>query len=184
MSPTVINQRLKDLGGLHPCIGPGSSGTRSPLSEKEISELEDDLGVRLPADYRQFLSEYGACRFKSIVSSHPDLYYRIAHFLGGGQDENDSGHIRGAIAVFEGRMPDNILPIAECDDGAICLGISKTVYGRIFYWDRENEWDWQQQERRSSGDALSIDEQFQNISELAESFEAFILDLQIVHPDE
>lgn len=179
MTMSAIMTRISELGGLFPCIGPSSSGRITPLSEEKISELESELEVTLPDDYRRFLSQYGACRFRSIVSSHPKLYYRIASFYGGSDNE-----ITDAIFEFEGRMPESLLPIAECDDGAICLGIGEDNFGKIFYWDRENEWDWKQQDQKSSGNELSKEELFQNVTEISDSFEALFFILQIVEADE
>ena len=181
MPMSTIDVKVAELGGLHPCVDTSGQDKVWPLTEQEIADLEGEFGVTLPTDYRQFLAQYGACRFKAIVRSRGASYYRVARFYGGGVDEDDAGHIRGALLDFEDRMPSSILPIAECDDGAICIGTRNEVYGKVFYWDRENEWDWQQQERISAGETLSRDEQFQNVSQLADSFEAFICDLEVIH---
>lgn len=65
-------------------------------------------------------------------------------------------------------MPFNIIPIADCPGGdLICIGVIKEVYGRIFFWDHNQEkFD------------PSENELWSNVYLVSDSFVDFILSLQ------
>lgn len=150
------------------------------MSDEEIAAIEISVGEPLPADYRWFLQTHGRSRFAGIVRSDSAPYDDISFFYGGGDNPHHIGHLRRALAVFGGRIPQELLPIAHCDDGQICLGVKGDMREKVYYWDRWNEWTWQQQEKLKAGQTLRNEERFQNVSELAGTFEQFISGLVIV----
>jgi len=174
----AIEQRLGELGGLHPCLYPEGS-LLGPLTEQEIQELETVVGATLPADYREFLLKYGRCRFDDIVRTSERAFFCINFFYGKSPGNDNTGCIKNALSVYEGRMPRSVVPIAYCDDGEIVLGVRGAEREQVYYWDRWNEWNWQQQDKLAKGDKLTKEEEFQNMTCLAPSFEKFIFGLEI-----
>lgn len=89
------------------------------LSLERISEVEAQMRVILPNDYRLFVSTYGAgdFAFTSVYSPDPDslwsLWRAIEQFLGGRRDflpfaDNGCGDYLG-FPVVSGRCEDRIL---------------------------------------------------------------------------
>jgi hypothetical protein len=177
MSMMTIERKLKELGGLHPPLYPEGSPF-GPLSEEEVKELEQAVGGELPTDYREFLLKFGRSRFDAIVRKPESNFYCINFFYGKGSATDDIGDIRKAVRAYEGRMPKTLIPIAYCDDGEIVLGISGAQRGKVYFWDRWKEWDWQQQDRLAAGQSLTKEEEFQNVREIGSSFEDFVLGLE------
>ncbi|MGC5023029.1 SMI1/KNR4 family protein [Micromonospora sp. DT47] len=61
-----VRDRATVLDGVYPSFGggtgpwPRSSGLEPPLTDTQVREAEQDLGIALPADYREFLLRVGA----------------------------------------------------------------------------------------------------------------------------
>src|SRR5215813_5880993 len=61
------------------------------LSEDEVEKLEQQLGTRLPADYRAFLTTYGGYAFDHLVT----FPYRQPY----------AGGDTGVLSLFFGHLP-------------------------------------------------------------------------------
>lgn len=113
------------------------------LHEEDILQLESQLGLSLPSDYRTFLlhhngghPEPNAFRSKTIL---PGGEYDILAWFFCLQD-GDMNDIRTVHNIFQGRIPPNLLPIAEDPFGnLICLSSSGRDEGKILFWDHEQE---------------------------------------------
>ncbi|MDZ7386770.1 MAG: SMI1/KNR4 family protein [candidate division KSB1 bacterium] len=185
-----IENRFPLLGGIVP-IG----NTFVPVSEEELHSIETALGVALPNDYREFVQKYGASAFGESVQfrlMQADPVHPVESLLGTpitryeegplsafyGGKEAGTYSLAKEIAVYEGRMPDTMIPIA--DDGGgnqICLGIKGKERGKVYYWDHHNEWD-EQDYLEDYGEPMPPEAKFQNVYLIAESFEDFIRRLE------
>jgi hypothetical protein len=114
------------------------------LSEDELEALERQLGARLPADYRAFLTTYGGYAFDQLVT----FPYRQPY----------AGGERGVLSVFfgnlpgdaydllrnrntyRGRVPSDLLPVATDPGGnLIALALGGEHKGKLYFWDHEEE---------------------------------------------
>lgn len=184
MKPEIEN-RFPLLGGIMP---------RDPMTEDELVAIENDLGVHLPDDYRDFVKTYGGADFNEPV--HFQLMYNepihpVPSLLGIPIPRYDKGpfsHFYGSqsgnqclakkIEILKGRMPDTMIPIA--DDGGghqICLGIKGEEQGKVYYWDHHNDPD-EQEYLEDYGEPMPPEVKFQNVYLVAESFEDFIRRLE------
>jgi hypothetical protein len=137
---------------------------------EDLDSIEQQYGFRLPSEYRKFLLEYGRIDFPTGISYL--LKERVPEVarLGDFYDLQSDGfnNLRKNIDTYRGRMAFNIIPIADCPGGdLICIGVIKEVYGRIFFWDHNQEkFD------------PSENELWSNVYLVSDSFLGFILSLQ------
>ncbi|MBN1312390.1 MAG: SMI1/KNR4 family protein [Anaerolineae bacterium] len=117
----------------------------SALTEHDIEAAENAMGVRFPDDYRHFLLQNNGGKPDPnmfLIPDHPipgqsdllDWFYCIVH--------DSPIDIISACRAFKGRVPEECLSIG-CDPGGnqICLVISGTEQGKIYFWDHEEEAD-------------------------------------------
>ena len=141
----------------------------------KVARLEMSLGRRLPSDYREFLLACnGGYVGGALWFNGPTPTGRVAdagvHHIGGFRKE-DYFSLDWSRQVYRGRIPSDLMWILDDPFGnAICLGVRGEAYGKVFFWDHEeepdpDEWDG----------AL---ETAGNVSLLANSFGEFVSGLQ------
>ena len=87
---------------------PASAYVAGPASEEQIRAAEEELGVKFPREYRDFLKEYGA-----LAVHKYDIAGVFEH-----EDENEPpmfSHIANCSSGFKEFLEENLLPIS--DDG-------------------------------------------------------------------
>jgi len=113
----------------------------NPLTEEDLANLERQLDMTLPAQYRQFLLRSNG------GSPSPDIVdiegleggmASIQSFFGiGGPLECDD--LSGNKEVFSDRIPPRMLPVAcDCSGNIYCLSVSGDDCGRVIYVDRQS----------------------------------------------
>ncbi|WP_081444774.1 SMI1/KNR4 family protein [Blastopirellula marina] len=188
-----VQQIFERLGGVRPIFG----NELCPMNESGIIAIERQIGNRLPDCYRKFLSTYGACTFNGQSPDNPYIVYRSLTHLpshisndgrgmvdalyGSEMDESDPYGLRVRILFFAGRMPDSLIPIGD-DGGAgqICLGIKGNEMGAVFYWDQANEPLDEDDYEEDFGVPRPPEIMFQNVYQIAESFDDFLGRLEIM----
>lgn len=113
------------------------------MSKRDLAALEKRLGLRLPDDYREFLLTINGGRPRTHEvfdigkkdSSLLDILYSAKR-----DDEHQDLTVFRRHRLLEKRVPRDLLPIGE-DQGnsQICLGIGEENYGKVFFWDLEDE---------------------------------------------
>lgn len=148
--------------------------TETPIQEGiEMAELL--LGLSLPPNYREFLSNHGGSApgiytyFKYLDSYPRDQKGIVDVFFG--ILPGSTYDLSGNISTYEGRLPKNMLPIA-CDpgDNLICLAIEGANKDCIYYWDHNNEEDIGEGEIPG----------YSNIYLVSQSFDNFIDSLELI----
>ena len=167
----------------------------NPVSQADIAAFENELGIRLPEGYRRFLATYGASTFNGASPDNPYILFRplkplprqfksgkgLFHaFYGAERDAHDGFSLRVRQRFFAGRMPDSIIPIGD-DGGAglICLGIKGAEAGKVYYWDQGNEPLDEEDYLEDYGEPRPPEAMFQNVHQIAESFEDFLDRLEL-----
>jgi hypothetical protein len=110
-----------------------------PVSEEMIEAFEKEIGSTLPELYREVLRDYGFSTAKGYIT-FSDIH-RPGKRGGGvevfyGPNPGVSRDVLRTRNGLKGRVPDNVLPIADSPGGEICLGIDGPARGKIFWWDR------------------------------------------------
>lgn len=177
----VIEEKFESLDGIIP-IG----DSLVPAADVELRALEEKLQVELPNDYREFLATYGASMFTEYVDFQPvqDLPHpisstgkgHISSFYGAAVDPYQP--LIKAINTFRGRMPDTMIPIGDDSGNKICLAVRGKKRGKLYYWDRSNEPPDEEEYLEDYGEPRPVDVMYQNVYQIAESFEDFVLRLE------
>lgn len=152
---------VEQLGGR---FAYASISSYAPISEPQLAKFEAVLGCFLPADYREFLRDYGGFGFTGVMfpfHDNPDgvTMRSIDSFYGLRADEPDivddfredmrslgeMWDIETTLGIrlvkpvaedVEGvAWPEELLPIAEDAGGnKICLALAGLRPGAIFFW--------------------------------------------------
>lgn len=180
MNEKIIEQKIKELGGIQGALG----GPTIPVHQSQLLVIEKAIGKALPSEYKEFIKEYGASKFSTLVIFRPmiDLPDDISssgcgcfdYFFGGDNDE-DTYSLKWAFDAYKERIPNSLFPIGgNLAGGVICIGISSEQYGKVFYWDVSNEWDCDDFEEGDDIEELM----FQNVHIIANDFLDFISRLE------
>ena len=184
---------LDELGGLTPIRGKKFLAA----SDADIAQFEDIAGGKFPEDYSWFLKNYGesmfneAVGYKSVseeaVYLHPDetelpnLTFKGSQLLlFFGKNKDDLASLDAKIDGYQGRMPGRVIPIG--DDGLgnkITLSLADADYGKVYWWDHENEWD-EEDYLEDVGKPMPEEAKYQNMYLIADSFTEFLEKLQVV----
>ncbi|MEK6512459.1 SMI1/KNR4 family protein [Myroides odoratimimus] len=185
---------FKKLGGLEDV----DDGRDTTFSNKDIMRLELLLGIKLPIEYIQYLESYGIKMFSEMVLFKPfnttlpeytdmdkgtnynrNFYgsYIMSFF---GLYDDDVYDIFYNLKTYKNRIPPNCLPIAlEDSGGLIILDLNQNNYGKIFFWDHENEWDANFYEE-STKKEFTVEMSYQNMYLIGENFIDFLQRMEIV----
>jgi hypothetical protein len=146
-----------------------------PAPEAKLTAFEASLGCQLPEDYRQFLIACNGGHIGGRLWFHgptPEGASADAgvHHIGGFREESYFSLVRHRDA-YKGRIPNEMLWIMDDPFGnAICIGLTGTHRGRIYFWDHEREPD--SDEWDGKADTAG------NVQLLANSFTDFVAGLQ------
>lgn len=144
--------------------------TESALSLAQIEEVERFVGLNFPAEYKAHLLKYngGRCSpnaFKfnecgKISESCVDWFLAIHE----GDYDSLTKEIE-MVKIEEKRMPSHILPIAHDPGGnLICISCGISDYGKIYFWDHENEVNYE----------TSNDDDYSNLFLISETLDEFL----------
>lgn len=146
-----------------------------PVTDHDIVEFERQIGLRLPAPYKQFLLEYNGGEptpSDFIVSGRPGLdVSNVQVFFRLNDTAVPSSELSWNYLIFRDRIPRNLLPIANSDYGdVICISCAGKDTGAIYIWDHEME---------------SVQSIHDGLYKVADSFDGFSKAIfEYVNPDE
>ncbi|MCP3742657.1 SMI1/KNR4 family protein [Rossellomorea sp. BNER] len=112
---------------------------------ENLNNIDKKYDIFIPNEFKEFLLIYNEVffdnevRFKPIESSPWTTTEGTQYFEGfyglSGQD-----NISEQIECYENQIPNCLIPIGECPAGnLICLGVKEDTFGKIYFWDHENE---------------------------------------------
>lgn len=115
--------------------------SESPVSEVDLLKMEEELGEKIPTQYRKFLLKFnGGTPSPDIVDIEglSDSPTDVQEFFGIGVSD-ESSDLSWNKEVFSDRIPARMLPIA-CDSGnnVFCVSLSGNDQGKIFYVDLQS----------------------------------------------
>lgn len=136
--------------------------SKTPLSNSEIVEFEDEMGIVLPTQYRQFLLKFNGghptpCEFGFRRGAYGRSM--VSEFWAIHEGPSSLKWQFDAFKTREKRIADDLMSIA-CDPSGnqICLGINGNRNGQVFFWDHEEENDEDEPEHNVYLIAPSFDE--------------------------
>jgi len=111
--------------------------SKSVVSEQELTNLENQLGVKLPVSYIEFLKKNNGGYPQPDDFDFSDDGSSIDRFLEVSDSKNES--IIEYFNTYRNRIPKNYFPVAK-DPGANLILIEINGAGsKIYYWNHENE---------------------------------------------
>jgi hypothetical protein len=139
-------------------------------TEDDLQVLEQELGTKLPQDYRQFLFKYNCaevtpnCFLMNDKKGYDEGYNSVRYLFG--LCDPDWCSLRYYQKEYAHRMPNNLLPIgADEDSSYLCLSIIGDDYGKVYFWDRHFE-------------VFEGEPDHSNVWQVADSFTEFINSLK------
>lgn len=116
----------------------GFSSTDGPENSARIEELEEEIGVRLPADFRRFLSEFGGGYLDDAFAPCTEPTPFGDHVV------NVLHSIREISGLADSEVtPRNMICIGYGNFGATtCLSIAGLDHGQVFSLDTEMRFYW------------------------------------------
>lgn len=115
------------------------------ITEAEITNLEKSFGIRLPAEYKEFLLANNGAYVKpnefSFQTENGEDYSCLSWLYG--IQKGDDDDVIEANRFRAGRFPDGFLAIGTDPGGnAICISCKDDgSFGKIYFWDHEREAD-------------------------------------------
>lgn len=115
----------------------------SVVRNEDIADFELAHSVSLPNDYRDFLlKQNGGKPNKDMVFVQEHGWTIIQHFSPLICRIKSIALKQLIDVTYEGRMPKWFIPIATTPGGSwFVLSIKSDSFGRVFFWDHENESD-------------------------------------------
>jgi cell wall assembly regulator SMI1 len=124
----------------------------------DVERLEARIGRSLPEEYRTYL-------FAQDGGWAKDNTLAVDEIFGLREDAPYSGNMWEKLAVFGGRVPEWLLPVAQDVHGNLfAISLRDADIGSVWFWDHEEEAD----EGESPGE--------DNINQVATSWSAFLRD--------
>lgn len=159
----MIEEKLKALD-----VNP-----RSPLSVKEIEQIEAKIGEDLPDAYRRMLVTYGGLSFNDVFYHDPKVGQptRFGWFF-------DYSELVDAVKSYAEAIPENMIPVGEDGGGNLyCLGIAGGDRNKVFFHDHCIGWQADAEKYIERGEPVPAGLRYQTVYLIGESFESFILGL-------
>lgn len=111
----------------------------------DVKKFEEMHNVSLPEEYKKFLLKNNggkpvaedAFHYESELETYSDSAVRYFFSL---FSDNNSVEYNFEIYVLAKRIPSSMLPIAADYAGnVVCISISNDTFGKIYFWDHEEE---------------------------------------------
>ncbi len=122
---------------------------RTKLNIRDINLLENNFDIKLPEDYKNFLLTHNGgypekdCYSFIDVENASNLKRFLAFY-----DIKVDFHVQiyddlvKEYLKLKDRIPQECIPIARDSGGNyVCLGIKGSEYGKVYFWDHEEEAD-------------------------------------------
>lgn len=110
--------------------------SESAVTPEQIEQLEEELRVKLPTEYRYFLLQYDGGRPDPdgiIVAGFDETDVQV---LFGINRKNDSSLIIWNMATLSDRLPAGLVPVGTDSGGNVfCISTRVEDYGSVLYAD-------------------------------------------------
>ena len=92
--------------------------------------------LEFPKAFVDYLQAHNDAQLEENILDLGDNECCVRYFYGTSLESYSD--IRMIYEDYQGRMPKELIPIADPDFGnQICMSLAKATYGKIYYWDHE-----------------------------------------------
>ena len=139
-------------------------------SMEAIQNIEIMLGLIFPEEYKEHILRFNGGRPESHYfdfvqgdyENSSDVHWFLAIYEGEFDDFYD---YLNDLKIVEKRLPNHLIPIANDSFGnLICLSCGEADYGKVYFWDHEDEVDY----------SISDDSDYSNLYFISDSFTEFL----------
>jgi hypothetical protein len=139
-------------------------------SIEAIQNIETMLGLIFPIDYKEHILRFNGGRpsldvfdfVEGEFENSSDVNWFLAIY--DGEHDNFVDYIID-VKLVEKRLPHHMIPIAHDSLGnLICLSCGNEDYGKVYFWDHEDEVDY----------SISDDSDYSNLYFISNSFTEFL----------
>ena len=101
------------------------------IDQGEMNQIEIDLSVKFPEDYRNYMLIYNGGSPKSISVYFNKKNIRLSSFLPlkYGEDTLEESYMNSRDF-----LPKNYVPIGYTETGNLCMSLSKDTYGSVYVY--------------------------------------------------
>lgn len=156
-------------------LGITSEYGKTPIDE--IEKFEENIGAKLPPEYKEFLHSFGVLNFNDVdIAFYPSINdveekLSMVSFYGFSEDSND---LRLITNRYKDRIPSDLIPMVELPGGdQLCIGVSSKTFGKVYYWNHDKE--------KSQMD--SIEDMWLPVVLIFNSFADLIMSFQVLEED-
>lgn len=144
------------------CMGTKILDFKGPIEDDIISDFENEIGIKIPKEYRDFLKEYngGYPQPDGFSFGEQGDGSSVDRFLSLGCEKNHDLH--KYFNIYKDRIPNGYLPIAHDPGGNLVLIKLSADKSMVYFWDHEDEAD--------EGESPSM----RNVYLISQSFHEFI----------
>jgi hypothetical protein len=149
------------------------------ITEEHVIHFEQQIGARLPEEYRQFLIRYNGGQFEKKDIRFFNHFTETKQFadlncLHGISSENNK--MMGVVLQSSSsRQPPQVIVIGNnSGTGLFCLAVRGENYGKIYFWDAQIIYGYIEEEEEAS----EAERDMNNVFWLADSFHEFIEKLE------
>lgn len=123
-------------------VYPPSRGIKSQLSEHELQQLEVQLGYILPADYREFLQDYGFYLTLAVypVKAAPGAPERtISMFYGSSEKSPEGLAAMFRTMCLDEDWPSEFLPMgSDAGSNQIAIALTGENRGKVYFFGNQS----------------------------------------------
>ena len=115
---------------------------RAAASEEAMNRFERDIGLKIPPEYRKFLSHQNGGLPVKRNFRYGDGPYRdsvLRYFLG---VESRPFDLKVTLKIYDKRIPPDTFPVATDEfDNLVLISRRRGAMNQILFWDHETELD-------------------------------------------
>lgn len=141
------------------------------LSIIDMNQFEDEIGIKLPEQYRLFMLENNGGKILPNFFNIPESTIKYS-LLSKFSSINSDGYGFGTRQILnykKDRFPDGFIPIGIDPGGnLILMGLRDSYREKVYFWDHETEPE----------DRMTVVEEYPNMYFLANNFNEFIGNLK------
>ena len=112
--------------------------SRRSINLHDLTKVEDEIGYKLPCEYKTFLLRHNGGRPVLDGVKHKNEHFDYVGYFYAILDDTYHDDLLRQIKEHKGMIPQGYLPFGESPGGDVfCLSLREYELGSIYHWDHE-----------------------------------------------